>query len=271
MSTLTDSQSTPEFQSTPECTSSPQPAEPRVALITGAARGIGASIAAALHASGHRVALLDRDGPAADAVARGLDAGSATAISLSADVDDGDQLAAAVATVAARWRSPDILVNNAARTVTTSLWDVTLREWDETMATNLRSVLIASRLCAPAMRERRWGRIVNLASLAGQQGSRVAGPHYAAAKAGVLVLTKMFAQDLAPYGVTVNAVAPAAVVTPAMDGVDPESLRTLADAVPVGRLGRPAEVAALVRHLVGDDAGYITGATFDVNGGLFMR
>ena len=121
------------------------------------------------------------------------------------------------------------------------------------------------------MRERGWGRIVNMASLAGQRGGLVAGVHYGASKAGVLVLTKIFARELASSGVTVNAVAPAAVRTPVMDGMDTGQLDRAVAAIPVGRLGRAEEVAGLVAYLCGERAGYLTGTTVDVNGGVFMR
>ena len=249
----------------------PPSAERRVALVTGAARGIGAAIATELHRRGLRVALLDRDDTGARDLAKELDPDGGTAMVVGADVGDPRETEDAVRAVSSAWHSPDVLVNNAARTAPGSVWDVELDEWDTLMATNLRSVLVLTRLCAPSMRERGWGRVVNLASLAGQQGGLVAGPHYAAAKAGVLVLTKIFAQELAPHGVTVNAVAPAAVRTPVMDELPAEALRRVADRIPVGRFGRPEEVAALVGHLAGDDSGYITGATLDVNGGSFMR
>jgi 3-oxoacyl-[acyl-carrier protein] reductase len=167
--------------------------------------------------------------------------------------------------------SVEVLVNNAARTSTRPLWDIELDEWDTVLETNLRSVFVASRLVADGMRERRWGRIVNLTSLAGQQGGVVAGAHYAASKAGIIVLTKIFARELAGDGVTVNAIAPAAVRTPVMDDMPPARILAVEASIPVGRLGRPSDVAAVAALLVSEDGGYITGATYDVNGGLFMR
>jgi 3-oxoacyl-[acyl-carrier protein] reductase len=121
------------------------------------------------------------------------------------------------------------------------------------------------------MRQQRRGRIVNLASLAGQQGSSVNGAHYAASKAGILALTKSAARELAPYGVTVNAVAPAAIEGPLVDALPSDTRAALTRSIPVGRLGRPDEVAAVVSYLASDEAAYVTGATFDVNGGALMR
>ncbi|MEU9283553.1 SDR family NAD(P)-dependent oxidoreductase [Streptomyces sp. NPDC048275] len=244
---------------------------PRVALVTGAGRGLGEAIATRLHQLGLRVALLDRDGDAAAEVARRLDPDMGTTLALPVDVDDAAAVEAAVGKVTGAWHAPDVLVNNAARTVPASVWDIGLDEWDAVMATNLRSVLVMTRLCASPMRERGWGRVINLASLAGQQGGTLAGAHYSAAKAGVLVLTKVFARELAPYGVTVNAVAPASVQTPAVEELGATTVSEAAKSIPVGRLGRPTEVAALVAYLASEDAGYVTGATFDINGGTHMR
>ncbi|MCX5562793.1 SDR family NAD(P)-dependent oxidoreductase [Streptomyces sp. NBC_00038] len=244
---------------------------PRVALVTGAGRGLGAAIATRLHQQGLRVALLDRDGDSATEVARGLDPDMGTTLALPVDVDDVAAMDAAVRKVTAAWRAPDVLVNNAARTVPGSVWDIALDEWDAVMATNLRSVLALTRLCALPMRQRGWGRVINLASLAGQQGGTLAGAHYSAAKAGVLVLTKVFARELAPHGVTVNAVAPASIETPAVAELGATAVSEAARNIPVKRLGRPTEVAALVAYLASEDAGYVTGATFDINGGTHMR
>ncbi|MFD3558060.1 SDR family oxidoreductase [Streptomyces sp. NPDC058686] len=243
----------------------------RVALVTGAGRGIGAAIAVRLHGLGHRVALLDRDGDAVTELARTLDPMASTALPLRADVDDTEAVRAALRELSGTWHAPDVLVNNAARTAPGSVWDIDLDEWDAVMTTNLRSVLTLTRLCAPAMRGRGWGRVVNLASLAGQQGGTLAGPHYSAAKAGVLVLTKVFARELAADGVTVNAVAPAAVHTPAVRELDEAAMSEAARNIPVGRMGRPSEVAGLVAYLVSEEGGYVTGTTYDINGGTHMR
>jgi 3-oxoacyl-[acyl-carrier protein] reductase len=152
----------------------------------------------------------------------------------------------------------DVMVNNAARTVARPFWEIEEDEWDDQLA-------------GERMRERGRGRIINLASLAGQQGGAVAGAHYAASKAGIVVLTKIVAQELAPHGVTVNAIAPAAMRTPVMDAMPADRLEAVRQRIPVGRFGEAEEVGALAAFLASDEAGYITGATLDVNGGLFMR
>jgi 3-oxoacyl-[acyl-carrier protein] reductase len=165
----------------------------------------------------------------------------------------------------------DVMVNNAARTVARPFWEIEQEEWDDVLAVNLRSVFFGCQLAGEHMRERGRGRIINLSSLAGQQGGTVAGAHYAASKAGIVVLTKIVAQELAPHGVTVNAIAPAAVRTPVMADMPGDRLEAVRERIPVGRFGDPEEIGALAAFLASDEAGYITGATVDVNGGLFMR
>jgi 3-oxoacyl-[acyl-carrier protein] reductase len=243
----------------------------RVAIVTGSTQGLGHAMAARLHADGARVVVTGRSSERAAAVAAELDSTGASAIGLGLDVRSRAQFTAAVDAVVARWGGVDVLVNNAGVTSTTPFADVTDAEWDDVLAVNARSVLIGCQLVAPLMRERGWGRIINHASIAGQQGGLVSGPHYAASKASILVLTKIVAAELARYGVTVNAIAPAAIDAPPMREMPPDRRADLEARIPVGRAGREDEVAALVAFLTSDEAGFVTGATYDINGGLFMR
>jgi 3-oxoacyl-[acyl-carrier protein] reductase len=243
----------------------------RIALVTGAAQGIGQAVAKSLLADGLRVALLDVDGERARSTAKELDSDGERTLFLTADVSNPEQITAACGELTAAWRSPDVLINNAGRTVSRSVWEIGVEEWDDVLATNLRSYLLFAQRCAPAMRDASWGRIINMASMAGQQGGAVAGAHYAASKAGIIVLTKILARELASHGVTVNAIAPAAIRTPAMDGMDPDTISRMEATIPVRRVGTVDEVAALVSHVCSDAAGFITGATLDINGGLSMR
>lgn len=243
----------------------------RAAIVTGAGRGLGEAIAIELAARGARVLLADIDGDAAEHAATAIRDSGGEAQSATLDVADWAAVQQTVADFTARAERLDILVNNAARSVARSFWEIDPAEWDEVMAVNLRGVVAGCRAAGAIMREAKWGRIVNLASLAGQQGGINGGAHYAASKAGIVVLTKIVAAELAPYGVTVNAVAPAAVEGPVMDAMPAERQEAIAAQVPVGRAGRPEEVAATVAFLASERAAFITGATIDVNGGLFMR
>lgn len=233
--------------------------------MTGAGRGIGEAIARRLHADGHRVVLADLDLERAARVA--ADLGPLA----SAQEHDVRELASWERLLAGAGGDVHVLVNNAARTELRSFWDVDVEEWDDVLATNLRGTYLGCRVVGARLRERGGGRIVNLASDAGQNAGGMTGPHYAASKAGIVALTRRAATELAPYGVTVNAVAPAAVAGPHVDALPSEQVVALVEQIPVHRLGRPEEVAALVAFLCSDDAGYITGATLDVNGGVLMR
>jgi 3-oxoacyl-[acyl-carrier protein] reductase len=238
------------------------------ALVTGAAQGLGRAIARALHGAGHAVAVTDIDGDRAAQVARELgELGAAWTL----DVRDRAAWETTADGVEELLGPVEVLVNNAALTISRPVLEIEEDEWDEVLATNLKGVLLGCQVIAPRMRERRAGRIVNLASLAGQQGGLVAGAHYAASKAGIIVLSKILAKELAGDGVTVNAVAPAAIDGPQMAAIPDERKDAMRATIPVGRFGREEEVGELVAYLAGDAAGYITGATLDVNGGLFMR
>ncbi|WP_341889335.1 SDR family NAD(P)-dependent oxidoreductase [Variovorax sp. YR752] len=238
----------------------------RVAFVTGAAQGLGAAIARGLAQAGARVALADIDEVNAQAVAAEVNG-----LALPLDVRDEQAFNDRFAQAVAHFGGVDILVNNAARTPTTSLWDITPAEWDDVLAINLRGSFFGCRIAGRHMRARGAGRIVNLASLAGQQVSSATGVHYAASKAGLLALTRAFAQELAPHGVTVNALAPAAIDSPALAALAPERQQALKAGIPLGRFGLADEVAAAVVYLASPAAAFMTGATLDLNGGRFMR
>jgi 3-oxoacyl-[acyl-carrier protein] reductase len=235
----------------------------RTAIVTGAARGIGEAIARRLHADGYDVVLAD----IADAGAIAADLGDR----VHAHELDVREPASWERLVAALDSDVYALVNNAARTEFRSFWEIDVAEWDEVLATNLRGTYLGCRVVGAVLREHGEGRIVNLASDAAFSASGASGAHYAASKAGVLAVTRRAATELAPYGVTVNALAPAAIDGPLARELLRDRLEEKVADIPVGRLGRPEEVAALVSFLLSDDAGYITGATLDVNGGVLMR
>jgi len=250
---------------------SPDRLDGRAAIVTGAGRGLGEAIAIELAARGARVLLADIDGDAAALAAAAIRDSGGAAESAALDVADWAAVHQLVADFTARAERLDILVNNAARSIARSFWEIDPAEWDDVMAVNLRGVVAGCRAAGAIMREAKWGRIVNLASLAGQQGGINGGAHYAASKAGIVVLTKLVAAELAGSGVTVNAVAPAAIEGPIMDAMPVERQEAIAASIPVGRAGRPEEVAATVAFLASERAAFITGTTIDVNGGLFMR
>lgn len=240
------------------------------AFVTGAAQGLGAAIVRGLAEAGARVALADVDG-AVDAAAAALRAAGHDCIAMQLDVRDEAAFWLCFDAAAQHFGGVDVLVNNAARTPSTSIWDIGTDEWDEVLAVNLRGSFFGCRIGGRHMRERGSGRIINMSSIAGQQPSTATGVHYAASKAGIVALTRAFAQELAPHGVTVNALAPAAVRSPALDAMSQMQQRTLAAGIPLGRFGQPEEVAAAAVYLASPAAAFITGATLDLNGGRLMR
>lgn len=234
----------------------------RTAIVTGAAQGLGAAIARRLAADGDRVLLADVALEGAEAVAAEI-GGEAVEHDVRS-LASWERLLEAAGSV-------DVLVNNAARTEFRSFWEIDVEEWDDVLATNLRGTYLGCRVVGAQMRDRGSGRIVNLASVAGQRGASATGVHYATSKAAIVALTRHAATELAASGVTVNAVAPAAIDGPQVAAVPPEKLEAMLRTIPVGRVGRPEEVAAVVAFLASDAAGFVTGATWDVNGGMLMR
>ncbi|WP_338145769.1 SDR family NAD(P)-dependent oxidoreductase [Streptomyces scabichelini] len=244
----------------------------RVAVITGAARGIGQVIAARLHAQGYRVALADLDGEGAGKAAAALDPGQETAVGLTLDVREKSAFERVRDEVTARWGTVHVLVNNAGQSQVESLMDITPESFSSVVRTNLDGVFLGSQVFGAYFADRGHGRIVNMASLAGQNGGTATGGHYASAKGGVLTLTKVFARELAARGVTVNAVSPGPLDLPVTyDLIGPETAAALKKNIPVGELVSPSFVADTVALLAAEHAGSVTGACWDVNGGLYVR
>jgi 3-oxoacyl-[acyl-carrier protein] reductase len=228
-------------------------------------------MARTLFERGAAVLVTGRNAQRGEEVAASLDPTRTRAAFCPLDARSRESFAHAVDVALSAWGRIDVLVNNAGITPPRAFFEIGDDEWDDVLRTNLGGVFLGCQLVGPLLRDQGWGRIVNHASIAGQQGSVVAGAHYAASKAAIIVLTKIVARELARSGVTVNAIAPAAIEGPIMDELDPDVVAALPERIPVGRCGRPEEVAALVAYLCSDEAAYITGATIDINGGLLMR
>ena len=243
----------------------------RVAVVTGAARGLGQAIADRFVADGYGVVYADLNAEGTRGAAAAVDPAGTTTLAVGLDVRELDSVQACLGVAIERWGQVDVWVNNAALTAARSFFEIDPSEWDDLMATNLRGTYFGCRVAGLHMRERGAGRIVNLASIAGQRGASTNGVHYAASKAGIVAITRFAASELAPFGVTVNALAPAAIEGPSVAAVPAHQIEAMVRTIPVGRLGRPEEVAALVAFLVSDEAGFVTGATYDINGGMLMR
>jgi 3-oxoacyl-[acyl-carrier protein] reductase len=242
-----------------------------IAVVTGAAHGLGAAIAARLHRVGHTVVVADIDATAAASAATELDPSGATAVSRTVDVADRDSVAALLDSVIAGLGPVRVLVNNAARTQATPLLEITPEELAGVLAVNVHGTFYACQVFGEHMAEQGYGRIVNIASLAGQNGGTATGGHYAASKGAVLSTTKVFARDLAPRGVTVNAVSPGPQDSPIVHAIVGANLDAFVEAIPVRRLGDPAFIAEMVALLASPGAASVTGACWDANGGLYLR
>jgi len=235
----------------------------RIALVTGASRGIGKAIALALAAEGANVAVNYRkEAAAAHAVVAQIEALGHRAVAVQADVSESAHVERLFIAVEGALGAPDILVNNAGIASALSPAQVTEADWHETIRVNLTSVFLVTQRALPAMRAKKWGRIINLSSVAAQYGGPV-GPHYSASKAGILGLTRSYAFFLAKEGVTVNAIAPALIETDMIAGLP----ALTPDRLPVGRFGTVEECGRLAVLLAQSD--FITGQTLNPNGGVY--
>lgn len=241
--------------------------EGRVAIVTGAATGIGYGIARRLAEEGARLVMVDIDGELGEQSASELSARGAETRLVVGDVARQDTAEQAVKAALEAWGQVDILVNNAGITgVDGNVWELPLEEMDRVYRVNLRGVFAFCRAVIPPMLERDYGRIVNIASIAGKEGNPRMVP-YSATKAAVIGLTKSVGKELAKSGVRVNCVTPAVVHTRILDELTPEQVRYMVERIPIGRTGEIAEIAALAAWLASEECSFSTGGVFDISGG----
>ncbi len=245
----------------------------RVALVTGAARGFGRATALELAAHGADIAVNDcaRERELGD-LAKRIEGQGNRAKAYIADISRREEVGKMVSNIKKDFGRIDILINNVGISpkhngVKKKIYEMDFEEWEKVIQVNLNGAFYCTRYIAPLMIENRWGRIVNMSSMAGRVYSPVPGAHYCASKAGLIGLTRVCAAELAPYNILVNAVAPGrmetAMMTDTADEVNQESLRT----IPLGKFGKAEDVAKIIKFLVSDENCYIVGATIDINGG----
>jgi 3-oxoacyl-[acyl-carrier protein] reductase len=238
----------------------------RTALVTGSTRGIGRAIAEVLTAAGARVAIVGRDQARAAEVAAAV---GGRAEGFACDVGDPASIVALVESVEQAYGQIDVLVNNAGLTRDNILFRIKDDDWDAVLDANLRGAFVAIRAASRGMIKRRWGRIVNIASVVGITGNK-GQANYAASKAGLIGLTKSVAKELGSRNVLVNAVAPGFIETDMTAAMTPDARAALAGQIPLERLGSPRDVAGVVAFLASEHAAYITGQTLVVDGGMVM-
>lgn len=236
----------------------------QTAIVTGAATGIGEAIAERLSLSGATVAIVDLNLQEGESVAARLGRG---AFAVHADVSSPESVTKAVTEILERTGRIDVLVNNAGMAgVAAPIWEQTDDAWEKAVAVNLSSVFYFCRSVLPHMRERKYGRIVNIASIAGKEGNPRMVP-YSATKAGVIGLTKSLGKEVATEGICVNAVSPAVVQTRILEQLTPEQISYMTERIPMRRTGKPSEIAAVVHFLASPDCSFVTAQCYDVSGG----
>lgn len=241
----------------------------KVALVTGASRGIGQAIARQLGADGFTVVGTATTQGGAEKIGAYMAEAGVAGEGMTLNVANADSVAAVLQTIAEKYAAPTVLVNNAGITEDNLLMRMKADEWDNVVATNLTAIFRLSKACVRGMSKARWGRIINISSIVGSMGN-AGQSNYAATKAGVEGFSRSLAKELGSRNITVNSVAPGFIDTDMTKELPDENKAQMLSQIPLTRLGRPDEIAAVVGFLAADAGGYITGETIHVNGGMYM-
>jgi len=244
--------------------------EGKVAIVTGSAKGIGKAIALRLAKEGAKIVVTDVDVETMKSTVEEIKQISEAAY-IKCDVSNEEDVKALMKFAVDQFGTIDILVNNAGLVPVKMIDEITLDDWNKTIAVNLTGTFLCSKYAVDVMKEKRYGKIVNMGSFAGQAGGILVGPDYTASKGGVIALTKAFAKHCGKYNINVNVVSPYTIPTSGTAKFGDEGMEQLKSLIPIGRIGTTDDVANMVAFLVSDEASYVTGATFDLNGGVLMR
>jgi NAD(P)-dependent dehydrogenase (short-subunit alcohol dehydrogenase family) len=245
--------------------------EGRIAIVTGAAQGIGASIAKRFASEKIKVVVADIKKESGERTVSQIREVGGDALFIEADVSKSPDTDRMVEKTLKEFGRLDILVNNAGiNFLTPILEEVNEEEWDRVFAVNVKGTYFCIRAALNPMKNQKWGRIINMGSIAGKQGGPASGVHYCASKAAVMCMTKQFARYLAPFGITVNSIAPGVIDTEMGRFLGAEAIQRTIHLTPLGRLGTPKDVAHAALFLASEGAGFITGEVLDVNGGVLM-
>ncbi|MBS3921219.1 MAG: SDR family oxidoreductase [Deltaproteobacteria bacterium] len=242
----------------------------RVSIVTGGARGIGKAIVLTLFREGARVAIVDFDQEGAIALKNEIVKNGGEAIAIPCDISKNAEVKIMVDQVKKAFGRIDILVNNAGIIRRGTIETVTEEDWDRVLEVNLKGTFLCSKAVVETMKQQRYGKIINVSSIAGKMGDITSAPGYGPSKAGIDALTKTLARQLAPFGINVNGAAPHAIETEMSAQWSEERRKEIIASIPLGRLGKPEDVAEAVLFLASDEASFITGEILDVNGGALM-